>query len=533
MGGKDTEDHRSGRSNIRSPRDVLECDHKRPPGDPLLQSQTNKTRILEGDIRNSKVNNAEKKGVNSGKGSRESDKVRTKKNDSNKNELPQEGLGSVKEKQQKLDEGNLSSKGKKAKTKVQESNKNSSDQKVHDKSKTKSNDLIQEGNVDPLVAQRTKDSSQENTNSSLSSTIVDPASKVDLPIPSVEKKQQPVVNYAKPKRTYDSEFPSLSDDSSKVNQSVRPPPDSEFPSLSDDSSKVNQSVRPPPGLGAPPGFSSELFASNLNQNDPSIEATFESGPNFSDLYKPNTKTKPKEEMVDPGKSLVKSVPKTNVPNEPAPKPTYDSEFPTLAALTNGHKTSSSIRAPPGLAPPGFQPVTSARPPPGMGWSVPLNMGVSSARETPGQKLLSDIKRILNLRGVSFERFQQVQSFYRQGKTSPYKYYEECCALFGEDDIHKVFRGLIDFLPDEDKKKQLLLVYNDAKVTAKLGGGSVSTNDFDVGFNNESVESREIAKSDGTLIAQPALEDDFPALSKATGKKNKSTGKVSNAWTRAK
>ena len=513
MGVKDPEDHKgAGRSNIRSPRDVLECDHKRPPGDPLLQSETNKTRILEGDSRNSKVNNAEKKGANSGKGSRESDKVRTKKNDSNKNELPQEGLGSVKEKQQKLDEGNLSSKGKKAKTKVQESNKNSSDQKVHDKSKTKSNDLIQEGNVDPLVAQRTKDSSQENTNSFLSSTIVDPASKMDLPIPSVDKKQQPVVNYAKPKRTYDSEFPSFSDDSSKV----------------------NQSFRPPPGLGVPPGFSSELFASNLNQNDPSIEATVESGPKFSDLHKPNTKTKkPKEEMVDPGKSLVKSAPKTNVPNEPAPKPTYDSEFPTLAALTNGHKTSSSIRAPPGLAPPGFQAVTSLRPPPGMGWSVPLNMGGSSARETPDQKLLSDIKRILNFRGVSFERFQQVQSFYRQGKTSPDKYYEECCALFGEDDIHKVFRGLIDFLPDEDKKKQLLLVYNDAKVTAKLGGGSVRTNDFDVGFNNESVESREVAKSDGTLIVQPALEDDFPALSKATGKKNKSTGKVSNAWTRAK
>ena len=504
MGVKDPEEHRgAGRSNTRSPRNVLESDHKHPPG--VLQSESDKARILEGGSRNSKVNNGEKKSGNGGKAARESDKVSTKKVDSDKKGVPGERLGSGKEKQKKLDDGSLSGKAKKAKTKVQESDKSSSEEKAHDKSKPKNSNLSQEGNVDTSVAQRTQDFSQENTSSSLSPAVVDPAPKLeeDFPALPADKEHRLVANIAKPKPTYDSEFPSLSNEPDKIPQSIRPPP----------------------------GFSSELVTPNPYQDGK--QANF--GPKFSDLYNPNTKNKkPKEQMADPGKSLAKSLPKTNVPNKPAPKPSYDSEFPTLDALTNGHKTSSNVRTPPGLAPPGFQPVASVRPPPGMGWSVPLSVGALSARETRSEKLISDIRRILNFRGESFQRFQQVSSFYRQGKSTPSEYYQECCSIFGEDDIHKVFPGFIDLLPDEDKQKQLLLVYNDAKVTAKLGEASGGTG-VDVGLNAEGVEAIETAKSESVdrSISRPVLEDDFPALPKAAGKKNKSTGKASNAWTRGK
>ena len=502
VGVKDPEDHRgAGRNNTRSPRNVLESDHKHPPG--VVQSESDKARILEGGSRNSKVNNDEKKSGNGGKAARESDKVNTKKVDSEKKGVSGERLGRGKEKQKKLDDGSLSGKAKKAKTKVQESDKSSSEEKAHDKSKPKNSNFSQEGNVDTSVAERNQDFSQENTSSSLSSAVVDPAPNLEKGYPALpaDKQHRLVANIAKPKPTYDSEFPSLSDGSDKIPQSTRPPP----------------------------GFSSELVTPNPYQDGK--QANF--GPKFSDLYNPNTKSKkPKEQMADPGKSLAKSVQKTNVPNKPAPKPSYDSEFPTLAALTNGHRTSS--KTPPGLAPPGFQPVASVRPPPGMGWSVPLNVGAPLARETRSEKLISDIRRILNFRGESFQRFQQVSSFCRLGKSTPREYYQECCSIFGEDDIHKVFPGLIDLLPDEDKQTQLLLVYNDAKVAAKLGEASGGT-DVDVGLNAEGVEAIETAKSESVdrLISRPALEDDFPALPKAAGKKNKSSGKASNAWTRGK
>jgi hypothetical protein len=349
--------------------------------------------------------------------------------------------------------------------------------------------LIREKNVDPSLAQSGV-RQEKNTGPSFSS-VVHPASILedDFPTLSTDKKQRPAVNIAKPKPTYDSDFPSLSNESSKA----------------------NPSIRPPPGLSAPPGFSGKLVKPKPDQRD-QTEVDFESGQKFvqfSDLYKSNTKSiHAQKETLNPEKALAnKSASKSSVPKKPTPKPTYDSEFPTLSTLTNGHKASSAIKAPPGLSLPVFQPGMPVRPPPGMGWSVPINVGASSAKETRNQKLINDIRRILNLRGESFEKFREVSVFYRQGKSSPEEYYQECCSLLGVDHIHNVFRELIDLLPDEGKQRQLLLVYNDAKVKYTVTG------------NND------------ISASQPSLKDDFPASSKAAGKKkSKSAERISSAWT---
>ena len=567
MAMKDTVNPKGARrSNIRSPRDVLEGDHKRPPGN-IGKAEVNNKKISDGNSKSGRMDNSKEKSGKSGKTDADDGKV--KKSKSKKKEVVNdESLVNGKEKQQSLGEGGLSGKGKKndaglSKTKIQEGNGSSSDQKADNKSKSKNNnstkeknvdpslqrssdalkeknadpqeknvnpplpqrtrdvpqgnnvdpplpqrtrDVPQENNVDPPLSQRTSDVPQEKNTVSSSSSVAHPApnSEDDFPALSAAKKPGPALNVVKPKPTYDSEFPSLSNESSKT----------------------TPSIRPPPGLAAPPGFSGKLV--KPNQTD-SAEVKFESGQKleqFSDLYKATSKSK-QTKTVNPEKLANKS--KSSVPNKPAPKPTYDSEFPTLSTFTNGHKASSSIKAPPGLAPPGFHSGIPARPPPGMGWSVPINVGASSAKETRNQKLINDIRRILNLRDESFERFREVSGFYRQGKSSPEEYYQECCKLLGKDNIHKVFRELIDLLPDEEKQRQLLVVYNDAKVKSKLQ----ATSEGDGNFNTEMVESTEMAQigNGERLISQPSLEDDFPALSKISGKKSKSAGNA--AWTRGK
>jgi hypothetical protein len=480
------------------------ADNKRPPGG-IIQEEVGNRKIQNSN--GSKSSNTEQKNGKSGKG--EADNAKSKKDRNNKKELSGESLVSGKETKQSLDEGGFGGKEKKnngnlSKTKIQESNEGSSDQKAGSKCKTQNNKLIREKNVDPSLAQS---GVRQETGPSFSS-VVHPASILedDFPTLSTDKKQGPAVNIAKPKPTYDSDFPSLSNESSKA----------------------NPSIRPPPGLSAPPGFSGKLVKPKPDQRD-QTEVDFESGQKFvqfSDLYKSNTKSiHAQKETLNPEKALAnKSASKSSVPKKPTPKPTYDSEFPTLSTLTNGHKASSAIKAPPGLVPPGFQPGIPIRPPPGMGWSVPINVGGSSAKETRNQKLINDIRRILNLRGESFEKFREVSVFYRQGKSSPEEYYQECCSLLGVDHIHKVFRELIDLLPDEGKQRQLLLVYNDAKVKSKLEDNVTDKEESGFKFNT-------VTGNNDISASQPSLKDDFPALSKAAGKKkSKSAERISSACT---
>ena len=479
-------------------------DNKRPPGG-IIQEEVGNRKIHNSN--GSKSSNTEQKNGKSGKG--EADNAKSKKDSSKKKELSGESLVSGKEKKP-ADEGGFGGKEKKngnlSKTKIQESNEGSSDQKAGSKCKTQNNKLIREKNVDPSLAQSGVHQ-EKNTGPSFSS-VVHPASNLedDFPTLSTDKKQGPAVNIAKPKPTYDSDFPSLSNESSKA----------------------NPCIRPPPGLSAPPGFSGKLVKPKPDQRD-QTEVDFESGQKFvqfSDLYKSNTKSiHAQKETLNPEKALAnKSASKSSVPKKPTPKPTYDSEFPTLSTLTNGHKASSAIKAPPGLVPPGFQPGMPVRPPPGMGWSVPINVGAASAKETRNQKLINDIRRILNLRGESFEKFREVSVFYRQGKSSPEEYYQECCSLLGVDHIHKVFRELIDLLPDEGKQRQLLLVYNDAKVKSKLEDNVTDKEESGFKFNT-------VTGNNDISASQPSLKDDFPSLSKAAGKKkSKSAERISSACT---
>ena len=517
MGMRDTENSRGARrNNIRSPRDVLEGDHKRPPGS-MGDAETNDKRIFDGNNKIRNVDKAEKKSSKSAKVN--ADDGKTRKTKSKKKELLDKNLADTEAKQQSLDKNGLSSPRNKSdsslsKTKNQESNENSSDQKSNTKSKSKNNNSTQEKTVDNSLPQK-PDVSQEKPNGPSSSTVVQspPNTEDDFPSLSADKKQKAPVNIVKPKPTYDSEFPSLSNESRKK----------------------NSSIRPPPGLAPPPGFNGKLKPAP-NQTDPA-EARFESGQKgeqFADLYKVASKDKlTQPEAQNPEKlSANKSSSKSSVPNKPASKPTYEKEFPTLSTLTNGHKASSGVKAPPGFAPPGFQPGIPARPPPGMGWSVPINMRAQSAKETRNQKLINDVRRILNLRSESFERFREISGLYRQGNSSPDEYYQECCSLLGKEHIHKVFCELIDLLPDEEKQRQLLVVYNDAKVKAKLEG-SFNTNEFVGNSDTERVDSTEMDWIENGLVSPPSLEDDFPELSKTSGKRSKSAGKVSNAWTRGK
>jgi hypothetical protein len=467
------------RSKIRSPRDLLEGDHKRPPG-MMGDVETNDKRIFDG---NDKIGDTDSSGKKSGKSGNNFDDGKTRKNKSKKKELSDESLVNTKGNQKSLDENGLSSQEKKinsssSKTKDQESNESSSDQKKKADKKSnlsKNNNLTQEKPINSPLPEKPKDVPQEKDNRPSSSVALSaPNMEDDFPALSGDKKQGAPVNVVKPKPTYDSEFPSLANEPSKP------------------------SIRPPPGLVPPPGFNGIMVEPKPNQTN-LMEA--------------------KIEPQKPGKSSAKKASsKSSVPSNPAPRPTYDTEFPTLS---NGRKANSGIKAPPG-----FQARIPTRPPPGMGWSA------SSVKETRSQKLLNDIRRILNLRNESFERFREISGFYRQGKSSPEEYYQECCSLLGKENIHKVFHELIDLLPDEEKQRKLLVVYNDAKVKEKLEGSFKTKETVDY-FNMERVDPPEMDRIENGLVSPPSLIDDFPELSRTSGKKSKSAGKVSNVWSHGK
>ena len=477
---------------------------------------------ISGNSKSSKVDDPVKKSKKSMKV--ESNDEKDKNDKGKKKDLLDKGFVKEKGKQKAMDEASLNASENKSdagvsKAKTQKSNEKGSDEKKDKKSnnnKKKEKETLKnnslETNSDSSSPEKSSDVEQAG---STSASNIDSSANLDKDFPALltDKKPEPTVNIARPKPTYDSEFPSLSDESRSV----------------------SASIRPPPGLSIPPGFGSKIIKPVTGQVKPE-DSNIASKPS-SNLYKTNTvNEQPSGKAVKPEKPLTdKTASKKSIPNAlPASKRSYDSEFPTLSTLTNGDRTSSGVKvppglSPPGLAPPGFNPNIPVRPPPGMGWSVPMNMGRSTSKETRNQKLINDVRRILNMRGESFETFRQVSSCYRQGKTSAEKYYQQCCELLGEDHIHKIFRELIELLPDEDKQRQLLLVYNDAKVKAKLGN-SVKTDDNDVNSNREPTEIARVSNGNGLVNQQP-LEDDFPALPQAAGRKSKAIGNTSNVWTR--
>ena len=221
---------------------------------------------------------------------------------------------------------------------------------------------------------------------------------------------------------------------------------------------------------------------------------------------------------------------------PAAKRNYNEEFPSLSAMSNiQDKTgNSAVKAPPGLPVPGAH-----RPPPGLKWSVPppglaptgngmasvVNTENSSARARKrDQQLIREVTFILDSKGQSFQRFQEVSGQFRMGNLSAEGYYRECCGMLGEENVHRVFKGLIDLLPDEEKQRQLLMVYNDAKVRSKQVKPEIGVSP------TQRFTDSNIASSTGVLLQT----GDFPALPKSSGKNSmRSQQKVSDAWVRGR
>ena len=196
--------------------------------------------------------------------------------------------------------------------------------------------------------------------------------------------------------------------------------------------------------------------------------------------------------------------------------------------------NSAVKAPPGLPVPGAH-----RPPPGLKWSVPppglaptgngmasvVNTENSSARARKrDQQLIREVTFILDSKGQSFQRFQEVSGQFRMGNLSAEGYYRECCGMLGEENVHRVFKGLIDLLPDEEKQRQLLMVYNDAKVRSKQVKPEIGVSP------TQRFTDSNIVSSTGVLLQT----GDFPALPKSSGKNSmRSQQKVSDAWVRGR
>ena len=232
----------------------------------------------------------------------------------------------------------------------------------------------------------------------------------------------------------------------------------------------------------------------------------------------------------------KKAPAISTVKVPAAKRNYNEEFPSLSAMSNKQDETgnSAVKAPPGLPVPGAH-----RPPPGLKWSVPppglaptgngmasvVNTENSSARARKrDQQLIREITFILDSKGQSFQRFQEVSGQFRMGNLSAEGYYRECCGMLGEENVHRVFKGLIDLLPDEEKQRQLLMVYNDAKVRSKQVKPEIGVSP------TQRFTDSNIVSSTGVLLQT----GDFPALPKSSGKNSmRSQQKVSDAWVRGR
>lgn len=218
---------------------------------------------------------------------------------------------------------------------------------------------------------------------------------------------------------------------------------------------------------------------------------------------------------------------------PPPKLTYHEEFPTLSAVTNRQsKLSTTMKAPPGLPPPGL----SHQPPPGLKWNKRPIIGFQVEGATPheisknssgnsrkrDQQLIEIIYRILECRGQSFPRFREISGQFHQGHKTAESYYHECHELLGEENIHKVFKELVDLLPDEKQQAQLLSVYNDAKIRAKCEQPG----------NSEASWSSTESRSKNVIASRQVHlhERDFPALpSSSANKMIKPQQKAASAW----
>ena len=393
------------------------------------------------------------------------------------------------------------------------------------KSMDVSHDKQKDGDVLQDVSQKSKNLKNNHVIPQSSNPGGDKTSKKVEKIEPIPEKVKTNANNGNANRSVDS--------SSKTKADTPKYSDNDFPALASTVEKPASS-KAVPSANRSVDSSSKFKAGTPKYSDNDFPAL------ASTVEKPaSSKTGPSaqnSEQQFSNQLTRKKAPAISTVKVPAAKRNYNEEFPSLSAMSNKQDETgnSAVKAPPGLPVPGAH-----RPPPGLKWSVPppglaptgngmasvVNTENSSARARKrDQQLIREITFILDSKGQSFQRFQEVSGQFRMGNLSAEGYYRECCGMLGEENVHRVFKGLIDLLPDEEKQRQLLMVYNDAKVRSKQVKPEIGVSP------TQRFTDSNIASSTGVLLQT----GDFPALPKSSGKNSmRSQQKVSDAWVRGR
>ena len=393
------------------------------------------------------------------------------------------------------------------------------------KSMDVSHDKQKGGDVLQDVSQKSKNLKNNHVIPQSSNPGGDKTSKKVEKIEPIPEKVKTNANNGNANRSVDS--------SSKTKADTPKYSDNDFPALASTVEKPASS-KAGPSANRPVDSSSKFKAGTPKYSDNDFPAL------ASTVEKPaSSKTGPSaqnSEQQFSNQLTRKKAPAISTVKVPAAKRNYNEEFPSLSAMSNKQDETgnSAVKAPPGLPVPGAH-----RPPPGLKWSVPppglaptgngmasvVNTENSSARARKrDQQLIREVTFILDSKGQSFQRFQEVSGQFRMGNLSAEGYYRECCGMLGEENVHRVFKGLIDLLPDEEKQRQLLMVYNDAKVRSKQVKPEIGVSP------TQRFTDSNIVSSTGVLLQT----GDFPALPKSSGKNSmRSQQKVSDAWVRGR
>ena len=239
------------------------------------------------------------------------------------------------------------------------------------------------------------------------------------------------------------------------------------------------------------------------------------------------------------------------------------EFPTLAASAQVPEQSPAI--PPGFATAAQQPSLAgsqqtyrAKPPPGFQTPMvakekvkenvaPLQEGPAPKPEVKmnsvqerNQALVDKIRGLLGYDKSKFDEFKALSGKFRQNACTATEYYSHCCELFGSN-FSQVFSELVDLLPDPERKKELLIAHQDAKITAKQQGEHKSK----AGKSHKKMAASAVWQSGATAWnvetkTNDISERDFPSLPAATKrsfqpryKAPKSATVLKEAWIRGK
>ena len=163
---------------------------------------------------------------------------------------------------------------------------------------------------------------------------------------------------------------------------------------------------------------------------------------------------------------------------------------------------------------------------------------SNSKQERNQMLIEKIRGLLGYDKTKFDEFKAVSGKFRKGDCSAAEYYAHCCELFATN-FSQVFSELVDLLPDEERKNELLSVHQDAKVKAKRESSSRGK------VGKASKKAPGVWHSEGTawnvgIQSNGVSEMEFPSLP-ASSKKSfqpsykppKSATVLKQAWIRGK